>query len=134
MPAKLAVDGKTDGNFENKSVTHTKAGADPWWEVDLKSAGPVDRGAIWNRTDNELQVRLSDFRITLLDEARRPTDGRIVLVQQALRGRRSVEEVHEVTGNVLPAMAVLHAGAALFHHYVMKDGLMLRMMPRRQEG
>ncbi|HET7305695.1 MAG TPA: carbamoyl-phosphate synthase large subunit, partial [Segeticoccus sp.] len=33
----------------------------------------------------------------LLEQARRPTDGRIVLVQQALR-RLSVEEVHEATG------------------------------------
>ncbi len=33
----------------------------------------------------------------LLDDARRPTDGRIVLVQQALRGGLSVEEVHEAT-------------------------------------
>ncbi|MEO7752031.1 MAG: carbamoyl-phosphate synthase large subunit [Terracoccus sp.] len=34
----------------------------------------------------------------LLDEARTPTDGRIVLVQQALRGGLTVEEVHEATG------------------------------------
>ncbi len=33
----------------------------------------------------------------LLDLARRPTDGRIVQVQQALRGGLSVEEVHEAT-------------------------------------
>lgn len=33
----------------------------------------------------------------LLAEAKRPTDGRIVLVQQALRGGLSVEEVHDVT-------------------------------------
>ncbi len=33
----------------------------------------------------------------LLDAARRPTDGRIVQVQQALRGGLSVEEVHEAT-------------------------------------
>ncbi|HET9022745.1 MAG TPA: carbamoyl-phosphate synthase large subunit [Ornithinibacter sp.] len=33
----------------------------------------------------------------VLDEARRPTDGRIVLVQQALRGGLSVEEVHAAT-------------------------------------
>ncbi|KNX37311.1 carbamoyl-phosphate synthase large subunit [Luteipulveratus halotolerans] len=33
----------------------------------------------------------------LLEEAKRPTDGRIVLVQQALRGGLSVEEVHEAT-------------------------------------
>lgn len=34
----------------------------------------------------------------LLDQARTPTDGRLVLVQQALRGGCSVEEVHEATG------------------------------------
>lgn len=34
----------------------------------------------------------------LLEQARTPTDGRIVTVQQALRGGLSVEEVHEVTG------------------------------------
>ena len=34
----------------------------------------------------------------LLHQAQTPTDGRIVLVQQALRGGLSVEEVHEATG------------------------------------
>jgi carbamoyl-phosphate synthase large subunit len=34
----------------------------------------------------------------LLAVAERPTDGRIITVQQALRGGLSVEEVHEVTG------------------------------------
>ena len=34
----------------------------------------------------------------LLEQARIPTEGRIVLVQQALRGGLSVEEVHEATG------------------------------------
>jgi len=34
----------------------------------------------------------------LLNQARIPTDGRIVLVQQALRGGLSVEAVHEATG------------------------------------
>lgn len=36
--------------------------------------------------------------LRLLDEAKVPTDGRIVLVQQALRGGCTVEEVHEATG------------------------------------
>ena len=34
----------------------------------------------------------------LLEQAKTPTDGRIVTVQQALRGGLSVEEVHEATG------------------------------------
>ncbi|MDC5695924.1 carbamoyl-phosphate synthase large subunit [Intrasporangium calvum] len=36
--------------------------------------------------------------LRLLEEAKVPTDGRIVLVQQALRGGCTVEEVHEATG------------------------------------
>ncbi len=39
-----------------------------------------------------------DQALAVLDEARRPTDGRIVLVQQALRGGCTIEEVHAVTG------------------------------------
>ena len=72
-PAKLAIDGKTDGRFnEAKSTTHTDGGDDPWWEVDLKSSGPVDRVVVWNRVDNGLHTRLADFRVILLDEARKP--------------------------------------------------------------
>src|SRR5450631_2890406 len=34
----------------------------------------------------------------LIDKARRPTDGRIVVVQQAIRAGASIEELHESTG------------------------------------
>jgi cytochrome b561 len=43
-----------------------------------------------------------------------------------------VREGHELLGNLLLAVAALHAGVALFHQYVMKDGLMERMLPRRR--
>lgn len=36
--------------------------------------------------------------LAVLEQARTPTDGRLVLVQQALRGGCSVEEVHDATG------------------------------------
>ncbi len=36
--------------------------------------------------------------LALIEQAKTPTDGRIVLVQQALRGGVSVEEAHEATG------------------------------------
>ncbi|MFZ5871597.1 MAG: carbamoyl-phosphate synthase large subunit, partial [Actinomycetota bacterium] len=35
---------------------------------------------------------------TLLEQARRPTDGRIVVVQQALRAGATVDQLHEATG------------------------------------
>jgi hypothetical protein len=69
--ARLAIDGNTDGNYERaKSTTHTESSENPWWEVDLKSAQPVDRIVLWNRTDNELGSRLKDCRVSLLDEKR----------------------------------------------------------------
>ena len=72
-PPKLAIDGNTDGRYsEARSTTHTERSESPWWEVDLKEARPVDRIVVWNRTDNGLHTRLSDFTISLLDEARAP--------------------------------------------------------------
>lgn len=69
-PAKLAIDGNTDGDFAKaKSTTHTETSTDPWWELDLKSSRAVDRIAVWNRTDGS-QDRLSGFRLALLDENR----------------------------------------------------------------
>jgi hypothetical protein len=72
-PAARAIDGNTDGRFEEaKSTTHTESGDDPWWEVDLSAVKPLDQVRIWNRTDNGLHARLSDFRIVLLGEGREP--------------------------------------------------------------
>ncbi len=70
-PAKLAVDGNTNGDYTAaKSTTHTAAEDNPWWEVDLKSEQPIDRIVVWNRTDNKLHTRLTDFRITVLNDRR----------------------------------------------------------------
>lgn len=69
-PPEYAIDGKTDGEFENKSVTHTAVSDNPWWEVDLGSDTAIDRLTIWNRTGGGIHKRLADFRISLLNEAR----------------------------------------------------------------
>ena len=37
-------------------------------------------------------------------------------------------EAHEAIFNALLLLTLLHAAAALFHHYVLKDGLMTRMI------
>ena len=69
-PAKLAIDGNTDGDYAKaKSTTHTETSTDPWWEVDLKAASSVERVVLWNRTDGS-QDRLKGFRVALLDEKR----------------------------------------------------------------
>lgn len=40
-----------------------------------------------------------------------------------------IEEVHEILGNVLLALAALHVMAGLKHHYVDHDNVLRRMMP-----
>jgi cytochrome b561 len=39
------------------------------------------------------------------------------------------EESHELLGNITIALLFLHIGAALFHHYLLKDTVLRRMMP-----
>lgn len=71
-PAKLAIDGNTDGNFTKaKSTTHTKESDDPWWEVDLGKSQRLDQIVLWNRTDGYGE-RLSNFNVVVLDEAHHP--------------------------------------------------------------
>ncbi|HLK65117.1 MAG TPA: discoidin domain-containing protein [Bryobacteraceae bacterium] len=59
-PAGVAIDGKTDGNYFDGSVTATNPEANPWWQVDLGTAMTVGTVVIWNRTDC-CGSRLSDY-------------------------------------------------------------------------
>ncbi len=58
--ASKAVDGNTDGNFGDGSVSHTNMDANAWWEVDLGSSATVSSIVVWNRTDC-CGGRLSDY-------------------------------------------------------------------------
>lgn len=42
---------------------------------------------------------------------------------------RSMKEVHEVMANALVILALLHAAAALIHHWVLHDRTLARMLP-----
>ena len=44
---------------------------------------------------------------------------------------RPVKQVHEVLANALIVVALLHAGAALVHHWVFGDRTLVRMLPGR---
>lgn len=65
-PASKAVDGNTDGNWLNGSVTHTNYDNQAWWQVDLGSLQWVQNVELWNRTDC-CPERLSNFNVILLD-------------------------------------------------------------------
>ena len=42
----------------------------------------------------------------------------------------SIKDVHETIGTIGYYLIGLHAAAALFHHYVMRDNTLTRMLPR----
>ncbi len=70
--AKRANDGKTEGDFAKNSVSHTNAGKDQWWEVDLKADAEIEGVTIWNRTGAGMPERLKDFRVSVLDAEHKP--------------------------------------------------------------
>jgi cytochrome b561 len=43
----------------------------------------------------------------------------------------TIKEVHEAGGTIGYVLIGLHAAAGLFHHYVVKDNTLLRMLPKR---
>jgi cytochrome b561 len=47
---------------------------------------------------------------------------------------KQIFEVHETLGNALLWLVGIHAAAGLFHHYVMKDNTLLRMLPRARRA
>jgi len=72
-PAKLAIDGNTNGDyFVSKSVTHTEKADGPWLEIDLGSEQAINRVQVFNRTDGGAGNRLQRFWAVAYDAKRRP--------------------------------------------------------------
>lgn len=67
--ATVAVDGNTDGDFHNGSVTHTDTEHQPWWQVDLQTSQSVGDVVIYNRTDC-CSDRLSNFDLLVSNDGR----------------------------------------------------------------
>ena len=47
--------------------------------------------------------------------------------------RRPITHWHELAANTLLIFALLHAAAALGHHYLLKDGVLRRMLPAPEQ-
>ena len=73
VQASNAVDGKTDGNYNDASITHTDSQANAWWQVDLGSSQAIGSITIWNRTDC-CADRLSDYWVFVSDTPYLSTD------------------------------------------------------------
>jgi cytochrome b561 len=46
--------------------------------------------------------------------------------------RKPITHWHGLAANILLGLAFLHAAAALTHHYIMRDSVLQRMLPRRE--
>ncbi len=70
--AARAIDGKTEGDYYKKSVSHTGTEDNPWFEIDLGSEKSVDEIKVWNRTDGGTTIseRLKGYVVKLLDKDR----------------------------------------------------------------
>ena len=80
--AGSAVDGNTDGNFFDLSVTATNADPNAWWQVDLGAAATISYVTIWNRTDC-CGGRLGDYWVFISNTPFLPTDTPATLQNQA---------------------------------------------------
>jgi hypothetical protein len=69
--AQAAVDGNTDGNFWDGSVSHTDEATGAWWWVDLGSVQHIREIRLFNRTDC-CASRLSHYQVHISSDS---TDG-----------------------------------------------------------
>ena len=69
--ANRAIDGNTNGEFGQKSVTHTKDETKPWLEIDLGAEKRMDQIKVYNRRDR-LEHRLQNFWVVAYDAKREP--------------------------------------------------------------
>jgi hypothetical protein len=64
-----AIDGNTDGVWNNGSITHTDwTSSNNWWEVDLGGSFPIGPILLYNRLDC-CHTRLSNFRVSVFQGA-----------------------------------------------------------------
>ncbi len=70
--AALAIDGKTSGKFGDNTQSLTKDSDNPWWQLDLGGAYPLEKIVIHNCADPGMSERLAGYTLLLLDNYRRP--------------------------------------------------------------
>ena len=99
--AARAIDGATDGDWDNGSVTLTANTANPWWEIDLGEILDIDHLVIWPRTDccsermDGYYVFVSDVPFTSTDPA--ATAGQAGVYSQFFTTRPS--PTHQIFAN-----------------------------------
>ncbi len=85
----LAVDGNTDGDYNNNSVSHTAGGENqPWWEVRLDAVSNIKDIKIYNRTDC-CSDRVNNYHVFV---SSLPFDSNTI---SGIQGQSSVSDFHQ---------------------------------------
>jgi serine/threonine protein kinase len=67
--AERAIDGNTDGVFDNNSVSHTHGKTEnPAWKLKFPRDVTLNTIIVWNRTDDKWKDRLKDFTVSVRDD------------------------------------------------------------------
>ena len=80
---ELAIDGNTDGDYGNGSVSQTNSGSEMWWEIDLGSVYDIKDVILWNRTDC-CSDRLKDFYVLVSEDPFQSQDLSTTLIQSGV--------------------------------------------------
>jgi parallel beta-helix repeat protein len=78
--ASRAVDGNTDGNYYDCSVSHTGIELQPWWQVDLAASQDIASIKVWNRTDC-CGDRLVNYHVFVSNQVALLSAGNVVSAQ-----------------------------------------------------
>ncbi len=101
--AGRAIDGNTSGQWSAGGQTHTEENTrNPWWEVDLGAAMPIESVTVYNRTDGYLGKRLDGFSLKVF-----AADRSEVFSRHGIEAPR--EHVTLAVGEVVPAIAIRQA-------------------------
>ena len=103
--ASSAVDGNTDGNFFDGSVTHTNQDTNAWWQVDLGQSTTISSVVVWGRTDC-CGSRLSDYWVFVSNTPFNAND-----TPATLQNRAGTYSSHQ-TSQPSPSTSVPFAGVS----------------------
>ena len=70
--AALAIDGNISGKLSDNTQSLTRDSDNPWWQLDLGGAYPLEKIVIHNLTDPGLSERMAGYTLLLMDNNRRP--------------------------------------------------------------
>ena len=110
-PAKLAIDGNTNGDFfKARSTTHNVTEKDPWWEVDLGAAKSIEKIVVFNRTDGNTSSRLANFVISVFDKPASDAK-RQPIWRETIKAAPNPSATYQPTGRREVAFGIAHADA-----------------------